>query len=176
MKGITLPVAFHAGLPCSGHGVCIPMTKHSVQPCSSPPIPKSIKVKNLTCWWPPYPLIPISPVTVTNALVQVHRLPIMLSLDSFIPHPSVCTNIVVYLCPCGKKICKVPVPFPCSVLTIEDMGGVGHARFVVSTTLTVWALRRPVARVLDPLGIGPRFRSYPCSSVVAFGAPLVLSS
>lgn len=176
MKGITLPVAFHANLPCSGHGVCIPMAVHSTQPCGSPPIPQSIVIKNFTCWWPPFPLTPISPVVVTNALVQVHRLPIMLGFDAFTPHPSVCTNIIIYMCPCGPSICPIPTPIPCSVLTAEDMGGVGHPRFVVPTTFTVWALKRPVARVLDPLGFGQRFMSYPCRSVVAFGAPLVLSS
>jgi hypothetical protein len=70
----------------------------------------------------------------------------------------------------------IPTPIPCSILTIEDMGGVGHVRMVQATTITVWALKRPVARVLDPLGFGLPFFSYPCSSVVAYGAPLVLSS
>jgi hypothetical protein len=176
MKGWISPVAFHAGLPCSGHGICIPPAVHSTQPCGSPPIPRSIVEKNFTCWWPPFPLIPINPLTVANALVLVHKMPIMLNFDMFIPHPSTCTNLVLYLCPCGKGVCVIPTPIPCSVLTIEDMGGVGHPRMVQATSLTVWALKRQVARVLDPLGFGMPFLSYPCRSVVAYGAPLVLSS
>jgi len=176
MKGWISPVAFHAGLPCSGHGICLPPVVHSVQPCGSPPIPRSIIEKNFTCWWPPFPLIPISPITIANALVMVHKLPIMLDFDAFITHPSACTNLIIYMCPCGPSICPIPTPIPCSILTAEDMFGVGHIRFVFAMTFTVFALKRRVARVLDPLGFGTPFRSYPCSSVVAFGAPLVLSS
>lgn len=175
MKGWISPVAFHAGLPCSGHGIPIPPAIHSTQACGTPPIPYTIVVKNSTCWWMPFPLIPISPLTIANALVLVHKLPIMLGGDAFIPHPSVTTNLILYLCPCGKGLCVIPTPIVCSILTAEDMGGIGHPRVVWATSLTVWALKRPVARVLDPLGFGAPFFSYPCSSVVAFGAPLVLS-
>ena len=176
MKGFISPVAFHAGLPCSGHGIPIPPAIHSTQPCGTPPIPQTILIKNQTCWWMPFPLIPINPLTVGNALVLVHKMPIMLGFDAFIPHPSFTTNIVLYLCPCGKGVCVIPTPIVGSILTAEDMGGVGHIRVVYPTTFTVWALKRPVARALDPLGIGARFFSYPCRSVVAYGAPLVLSS
>lgn len=173
--GFLKPVASLNGLPCSGHGLCLPSTIHSVQACGTPPIPYSITIKNFTCWWPPLPLIPIFGVTIMRAMVQVNRIPIMCSGDTFIPHPSVCTNIVVHICPCGKGVCAIPTPIPCSALTIED-GGVGHPRVVVATSLTVFALKRPVARILDPLGVGLPGFSYPCSSVVAFGHPTVLSS
>jgi hypothetical protein len=56
------------------------------------------------------------------------------------------------------------------------MGVVGHPRVVMATTLTVFALKLPVARILDPLGIGFPGFSYPCSSVVAFGHPTVLAA
>ena len=61
--GYLLPVSSLNGLPCSGHGLCIPTTVHSVQACGTPPIPYSIVIKEYTCWWPPQPLIPIFPVT-----------------------------------------------------------------------------------------------------------------
>jgi hypothetical protein len=56
------------------------------------------------------------------------------------------------------------------------MGVIGHPRVVMATTLTVFALKLPVARILDPLGVGFPGFSYPCSSVVAFGHPTVLAS
>tara|TARA_A100001234_G_scaffold212702_1_gene214522 strand:+ start:18675 stop:18974 length:300 start_codon:yes stop_codon:yes gene_type:complete len=93
----------------------------------------------------------------------------MLAGDKFIRHPSACTNIVIHMCPCGKSLCPKPTPYPCSVLTTEDKG-IGHDRTVYPTTLTVFALKRLVARQLDPLGVGFPGFSYPCSSVVAYGS------
>ena len=61
-------------------------------------------------------------------------------------------------------------------LTIEDNGGVGHIRVCNATTLTVFAHKRPLARILDPLGVGIPGWSYPCYSVIAFGHPTVLAS
>ena len=174
--GYLLPVSSLNGLPCSGLGLCLPSTIHSVQACGTPPIPYSIVIKEFTCWWPPQPLIPIFPVTPYRATVQVNRIPIMLLGDTFTPHIAVCTNIVVYMCPCGKAMCPTPTPIPCSTLTIEDGGGVGHTRIVMATTLTVFALKLPIARILDPLGVGFPGWSYPCSSVVAWGHATVLSS
>ena len=46
MKGFISPVAFHAGLPCSGHGIPIPPAIHSTQPCGTPPIPQTILIKS----------------------------------------------------------------------------------------------------------------------------------
>ena len=174
--GYLLPVSSLNGLPCSGHGLCIPSTVHSVQSCGSTPIPYSIVIKEYTCWWPPQALIPIFPVTPYRATVQVNRIPIMLHGDTFQPHIAVCTNIIVYMCPCGKSTCPTPTPIPCSTLTIEDGGGVGHTRILMATTLTVFALKLPIARILDPLGVGFPGWSYPCSSVVAWGHATVLSS
>ena len=174
--GFLKPVASLNGLPCSGHGLCLPSTIHSVQVCGTPPIPYSIVIKNFTCWWPPLPLIPLTAINPFRATVLVNFIPIMLMGDVFINHPSVCTNIIIYLCPCGKAICAIPTPIPCSPLTIEDMGVIGHPRVVMATTLTVFALKLPVARILDPLGIGFPGFSYPCSSVVAFGHPTVLAA
>lgn len=174
--GFLKPVASLNGLPCSGHGLCIPSTIHSVQACGTPPIPYSIVIKNFTCWWPPLPLIPLTAINPFRATVLVNMIPIMLMGDVFINHPAVCTNIIIYLCPCGKAICAIPTPIPCSPLTIEDMGVIGHPRVVMATTLTVFALKLPVARILDPLGVGFPGFSYPCSSVVAFGHPTVLAS
>ena len=174
--GFLKPVASLNGLPCSGHGLCIPSTIHSVQSCGSPPIPYSIIIKNFTCWWPPYPLIPLTAVNPFRATVLVNSVPIMLMGDTFSLHFSTCTNIIIYLCPCGNAICAIPTPILCSPLTIEDNGGIGHVRTVVSTTLTVFALKLPVARILDPLGVGFPGWALPCSSVVAWGHPTVLSS
>jgi hypothetical protein len=174
--GFLKPVAAHNALPCSGHGLCLPPTVHSVQGCSSPPIPYTIKVKDLTCWWPPYPLVPLTALNPLRALVLVHFLPIYLLGDTFTPHWSACTNIVIYMCPCGPNICPFPTPIPCSILTIEDAGGVGHPRVLFTTTLTVFALKLPVGRMLDPLGLGFPGWSYPCSSVVAWGSATVWSA
>lgn len=174
--GFLKPVASLNGLPCSGHGLCIPSTIHSVQACGTPPIPYSIIIKNFTCWWPPMPLIPLTAINPFRATVLVNMIPIMLMGDVFTNHPSVCTNIIIYICPCGPNLCAIPTPIPCSPLTIEDMGALGHPRVVMATTLTVFALKLPVARILDPLGVGFPGFSYPCSSVVAYGHPTVLAS
>ncbi len=56
--GFLKPVTSLNGLPCTGHGLCLPSTVHSVQACGSPPIPYTIVIKNKTCWWPPTPLFP----------------------------------------------------------------------------------------------------------------------
>ena len=173
--GVLRPVSFHNGLPCSGHGIPIPSTIHSTQPCGSPPIPYSITIKNKTCWWPPQPLIPLEALNPLRATVLVHRLPIMLEMDTFTPHISVTTNIINYLCPCGKLTCIIPTPVLCGLLTMEDMGGVGHVRVAESTTFTVFALKRRVLRIIDPLGAGKPKLSWPCSSVVAFGSATVLA-
>ena len=106
----------------------------------------------------------------------VHFLPIMILGDTFTPHISVCTNIIIYWCPCGKATCPIPTPIPCSNLTIEDFGGVGHPRVLFTTTLTVFALKLPIGRILDPLGVGFPGWSYPCSSVIAWGSATVLAS
>jgi hypothetical protein len=174
--GLLKPVASLNGLPCSGHGLCLPSAIHSIQSCGTPPVPYTILIKNFTCWWPPFPLIPIFPVTPERATVLVNFIPVMLMGDAFQFHISTCTNLILYLCPCGKGICVIPTPIPCSVLTAEDNGGVGHLRVVISTTFTVFALKRPIARILDPLGVGFPGFSYPCSSVVAWGHPTVLAS
>jgi len=174
--GFLRPVSSLNGLPCSGHGLCLPSTIHSVQSCGSAPIPYSITIKNFTCWWPPQPLIPIFPVTPMRATVLVNGIPISVMGDTFTPHIAVCTNIIIYICPCGKSMCPIPTPIPCSILTIEDAGGVGHMRTLMATTLTVFAFKRPIARILDPLGVGFPGFSYPCSSVVAWGHATVLAS
>lgn len=177
--GLLLPVAPITGLPDSGHGICIPPTVHSVQACGTPPVPYSIVIKDWTCWWPPQPLIPLNPLSALKATVLTNGLPTMTFGDVFTPHISACTNIVIYLCPCGKGLCPVPTPIACSILTIEDCAGIGHFRFAFTSTLTVFALKLPVARVLDPLGVGtPGFLgwSYPCNSMIAYGSPTVLSS
>jgi hypothetical protein len=177
--GLLLPIAPVTGLPDSGHGICVPPTVHSVQPCKTPPIPYSIVIKEWTCWWPPQPLVPLTALNPIKATVLVNGLPAMTFGDQFTPHVSVCTNIVIYMCPCQNGLCPVPTPEPCSILTIEDNAGTGHIRFLFSSTLTVFANKLPVGRVLDPLGIGtPGWMgwSYPCNSVVAYGSPNVLSS
>ncbi len=174
--GFLRPVAALNGLPCSGHGLCLPSTIHSTQKCKSPPVPYSIYIKNFTCWWPPTSLIPLQAVNVNRATVLVHKIPIMIHGDAFTPHISTCTNIVVYICPCGNSMCPVPTPIKCSILTKEDNGGVGHKRVVQATSLTVYAFKVPVARILDPLGVGFPGFSYPCSSVVAYGSATVLAS
>jgi len=173
--GFLKPVSSLNGLPCSGHGLCLPSTIHSVQACGTPAIPYPILIKNFTCWWPPLPMVPTFPVTPERATVLVNRVPVSVMGDTFSLHPSTCTNIVVHICPCGKSMCAIPSPVPCSALTIED-GGVGHVRVVVATSLTVFAFKRPIARMLDPLGVGFPGFSLPCSSTVAFGHPTVLSS
>jgi len=173
--GFLLPVAPITGLPCSGHGLCIPSTVHSVQSCGSPPIPYSITIKNFTCWWPPLPLIPAGAINPLKATVLTNGLPTMSFGDVFTNHPSPCTNIIIYMCPCGKGVCPVPTAIPCSALTAED-AGIGHIRFLQATSLTVYVTKLPIGRILDPLGIGFPGFSYPCSSVVAYGSPNVLSS
>ena len=47
--GVLKPVANHNGLPDTGHGIPIPSTIHSTQPCNSPPIELPIIVKDKTC-------------------------------------------------------------------------------------------------------------------------------
>ena len=173
--GLLLPVYNLNGLPDSGHGLCIPPTVHSVQACGTPPVPYSIVIKEYTCWWPPFPMIPLSAINPIRATVLVNFIPIGIFGDVFIPHPSTCTNIIIYMCPCGKSICPVPTPIPCSVLTIED-AGVGHWRILFAQTKTVYAFKLPIGRILDPLGVGTTFWSYPCNSIVAWGSPTVLSS
>jgi len=174
--GFLKPVTSLNGLPDSGHGLCLPSTIHSVQSCGSPPIPYSIVIKNFTCWWPPTPLVPTFPITLDRAMVQVNRIPVMVLGDTFTPHISTCTNIVIHICPCGKSLCAIPSAIPCSNLTIEDNGGTGHIRVCYATSLTVFACKRPIARILDPLGVGFPGFSLPCSSVIAFGHPTVLAS
>ncbi len=169
-----MPVASHNGLPCSGHGIPIPATIHNQQPCGSSPIPFTIEIKNKTCWWPPTPLIPLTGLTPERATVLVNKIPIMLEMDVFTPHRSITTNIINYLCPCGKAMCIIPTPFGGSILTIEDKFGIGHERVLNATTFTVFALKRRVARLLDPLGVGLPRVSWPCKSVVAYGSPNVL--
>ena len=126
--GFLKPVTSLNGLPDSGHGLCLPSTIHSVQSCGSPPIPYSIVIKNFTCWWPPTPLVPTFPITLDRAMVQVNRIPVMVLGDTFTPHISTCTNIVIHICPCGKSLCAIPSAIPCSNLTIEDNGGTGYIR------------------------------------------------
>ena len=135
-----MPVASHNGLPCSGHGIPIPATIHNQQPCGSSPIPFTIEIKNKTCWWPPTPLIPLTGLTPERATVLVNKIPIMLEMDVFTPHRSITTNIINYLCPCGKAMCIIPTPFGGSILTIEDKFGVGHERVLNATTFTVFTL------------------------------------
>lgn len=173
--GFLKPVASLNGLPCSGHGLCLPSTIHSVQACGTPPIPYTIYIKNFTCWWPPLPLIPLV-FTPERATLLVNLIPVALMGDTFVWHISVCTNTVIYLCPCGKAICAIFVPIPCSILTVEDSAGVGHIRVLMATSITVFGLKRPIGRILDPLGVGFPGFSYPCSSVIAFGHPTVLSA
>lgn len=174
--GLLKPVAIHNGLPCSGHGIAIPLAKHHAShPCGAPPIPKPIKIKNKTCWWGPQSLIPLTALNPLRATVLVNGTPIMLMGDTFTPHKTVTTNIVVYMCPCGTSVCPKPTPIPCGKLTIEDMGGIGHTRTLQATTTTVYALKLPIGRILDPLGIGKTFVSWPCSSVVSYGSPTVLA-
>ena len=171
-----LPVANHNGLPDSGHGFPIPSTIHSTQACNSPPILLSIKVKNKTCLWPPTPLVPLSALNPARALVQVNRLPIMIIGDTFTPHMSPTTNIINYLCPCGKAMCIIPTPIVCSLLTVEDCGGVGHPRILFATTKTVLAFKLPIGRVTDRLGApSGGYSGYPCSSRVTYGSPTVLA-
>ena len=95
--GFLKPVASLNGLPCSGHGLCLPSTIHSVQSCGSPPIPYSIVIKEFTCWWPPTPMIPIFPVTPLRATVLVNRIPIMLLGDTFTPHIAACTLSLIHI-------------------------------------------------------------------------------
>jgi len=173
--GMLLPVAPYTGLPCSGHGICIPSTVHSVQACGTPPIPYTIRIKEFTCWWPPFPMILTGTLSPLKATVLTNFLPTLTFGDMFINHPSPCTNIIIYICPCGKAMCPIPTPIPCSALTIEDMG-IGHMRFLWATTFATYCTKLPIGRILDPLGIGFPGFSYPCSSVVAYGSPNVLSS
>ena len=120
--------------------------------------------------------MPFGPLSPLKAMVLTNGLPTMTFGDRFIPHISPCTNIIIYMCPCGKSLCPVPTPIPCSILTTEDMGGVGHMRILFATSLTVYVTKLPIGRVLDPLGVGTLAYSYPCNSVVAYGSPNVLSS
>lgn len=174
--GILKPVAVLNGLPCSGHGIPMPTAVHNQQPCHTPPIPFSIVIKDKTCWWGPQSLKPLTAVNPLRATVLVNGIPIMLMGDAFTPHKSTTTNIINYVCPCGNSVCIKPTPIPCGKLTIEDAGGIGHPRVLEATTTTVYALKLPIGRILDPLGVGKPFVSWPCRSVVSYGSPTVLSS
>jgi|TARA_B100000405_G_scaffold302665_2_gene266598 hypothetical protein len=173
--GVLKPVANHNGLPDTGHGIPIPSTIHSTQPCNSPPIELPIIVKDKTCLWPPTPLIPLTALNPMRATVLVNGLPIMINSDTFTTHRSITTNIINYVCPCGKAMCIIPTPINCSLLTIEDMKGVGHGRTLWATTFTVFAFKIPIGRLTDPLGFGVTGKSWPCSSAIAFGSPNVLA-
>ena len=70
--GVLKPVANHNGLPDTGHGIPIPSTIHSTQPCNSPPIELPIIVKDKTCLWPPTPLIPLTALNPMRATVLVN--------------------------------------------------------------------------------------------------------
>lgn len=176
MAGLLKPVASLNGLPCSGHGIPIPSTIHTEQPCKTPPKTLGIVVKNLTCFWPPTPLVPLTAVNPSRATVLVNGIPIMISGDTFTPHISATTNIINYICPCGNATCIIPTPFACSILTTEDKAGTGHSRTAVATSTKTLAFKVPIVRMLDPLGVGASGKSYPCSSVVAYGSPTVLAS
>jgi len=171
----TRPVAHHNGLPCTGHGIPIPSTIHSTQSCGTPPIKLPIMVKEKTCMWPPTPLIPLTALNPMRATVLVNGLPIMITGDVFTPHISPTTNIINYLCPCGKATCIIPTPIVCSLLTIEDQMGIGHTRVLAATTGFTLAFKIPIGRLGDPLGVGTTFESWPCNSNIAFGSPNVLS-
>ena len=71
-----LPVAPITGLPCSGHGICIPGTVHSVQACGTPPVPYSIKIKEWT-WVATSTIDPYTALNPLKALVLTNGLPTM---------------------------------------------------------------------------------------------------
>lgn len=147
------PVSLVTGL-CTGHGVCVPAAIHATGPPCLPPRP--LITKNLTCFWPPLitaPLVPYPSLVFVNGIIPLRM------GDVLIPHPSPCTNIV--LVPCGTSLC--PTPCGCSILTAEDMGGIGHIRIVKSLCQTVFIEGRQLSGVGDPLGP-------PCLSFVATGS------
>ena len=99
----------------------------------------------------------------------------MIMGDTFTPHMSPTTNIITYLCPCGKATCIIPTPIVCSLLTVEDQGGIGHPRILFATTKTVLAFKLPIGRVTDKLGAPAGYGGYPCSSRVTYGSPTVMA-
>ena len=104
-------------------------------------------------------------------MVVVNGLPIMINGDAFTPHLSPTTNIINYLCPCGKATCIIPTPTVCSLLTAEDISG-GHPRVLSTGTYqSVRAFKIPIGRLGDSLGP----KGYPCSSKIAYGSPNVLA-
>ena len=176
--GLNKPVANHNGLPCTGHGIPIPATIHSTQQCKTPPIRLGIVMKNKTCLWPPTPLVPLTALNPARAMVLVNGLPIMINGDTFTPHLSPTTNIINYLCPCGKATCIIPTPTVCSLLTAEDIAG-GHPRTLdTGFYQSVRAFKIPIGRLGDNLGKGslpPVSIGYPCMSKIAYGSPNVLA-
>lgn len=148
------PAGLVSGM-CTGHGICIPAAIHATGPPCMPPRP--LATKNATCFWPPLvtaPLVPYPSTVLVNGIIPLRM------GDVLIPHPSPCLNIVMVPSPPGPPI---PTPCSCSILTAEDMGGVGHIRTVKALTKSVFVEGRNMAAVGDPLGP-------PCLSYIGTGS------
>lgn len=154
-----LPAGIYQGT-CSGHGVCIPANIHATVPCGTPcvAVPKKpVAAMDATNNWPPFPQLPLSPVTPT---VLINGIAPILDGDVLTNHPSPCTQLVQYTCQSPPP----PRPCPTSVLTVEDAANGGaHPRIAKATTKSVWIMGRRACRVGDPLGP-------PCLSLIASGA------
>lgn len=157
-----LPAAIYRGT-CTGHGVCIPANIHATVSCGTPckAVPKKpVAAMDATNHWLPQLLAPLQPVSPT---VLIEGIAPILDADILMPHKSVCTQLVAFVC----KTPPPPKPCPTADLTAEDFANGGaHTRIAKATTKSVWINGKRACRQQDPLGP-------PCLSTIAVGAPTV---
>jgi len=168
-------MASPAGLPCavfigkcSGHGICVPLNVHSVEPCGTEcglvKTKKSVAVMNATNMWASWPQTPLAVMTTVFNVVVNGNIPIV-DQDALINHPSKCTQLIKFQ---GCDPIPAAIVCPTGSLCIEDVaGGGGHVRVAKATCATVFMNGRRACRVADPLGP-------PCLSLIATGAVNVL--
>lgn len=165
-------MTFPVGLPtsfCTGHGICVPMAIHYIGGCgtSCPPVlcpTYPVLAKNATCYWPP--TICTAVTSLVGTVIVNGQIPLKLG-DLLLPHQATCTNLVIEIC-CTPGGCTIRIyNCSCSLLATEDLLGVGHPRVVWALTKTVFADKRPLGSVGDPLGP-------PCLSYIGTGSPNVM--
>lgn len=164
-------MTFPAGLPtsfCTGHGICVPGAIHYIGGCGTacPPLCPTYPVlaKNATCYWPPTLCTALT--SLIGTVLVNGQIPLKLG-DPLIPHQAACTNLVIQIC-CTPGGCVITIyNCWCSLLATEDALGLGHPRVVWALTKTVFADKRPMAGVGDPLGP-------PCLSYIGTGSPNVM--
>lgn len=150
------PAGIYRG-SCTGHGIAsagglavhpVTSSRCLAAACGDPAIKLSLVAKNAQCYWPPTPLVPMTPI-VGNVLIN--KIVPILDQDLLTYHISPTMNTVITTCP-GNPPTNPPTTCNCSVsLVVEDKGGIGHERKAVSTGKSVFVNKRRLCRVGDPL-------------------------